>query len=806
MVGKSELLDLVWPNIAVAEDDLQLHLAALRKLLGSTVISTIPGCGYRFAAVLDHAPSGSGAAIPTETSTATTLAPPRCAPNTNLPEVLPPLIGRDDDLAELDLMLDQHRLVTVIGAGGTGKTRLAQYLVHQRRNSHRHGVFWVELASLSDALLVVSTIASALSIQTGNGDPLNGLVAALKSMSLLLALDNAEHLIDEVARVVQAIIPGAPQVRLLVTSQMPLKHTSEQIYRLGSLALPEVSVPVSEAMTFGAVALFVERARAANRQFELTPKNVETVVGICRSLDGMALAIELAAARVPLLGVSKLAQTLNDRLRLLTGGNRGAPQRQQALRAALEWSHGLLNPVEQAVFRRLSVFAGGFSLEVAQYVVADEASDPPLDGWAILDVLGALVDRSLVMVEGAEPPRYRLLESPRTYALERLVASREEASWRRRHAQALLARFTSVDADCWAGHIGVDDAVQALGIDLDNAREALAWAIEHDPSTAVALAPSMDLALTRDRHEERRRLWETTAEHVNSDLPDPLRVAWTLGYFGFWASRKSELSTTLLAAAVSWCQRREDAAMLYRALVALIRCDCQSQNGGELRALLKELRALENPNWPARLRYHGAVAQYICEYESGDFDAAQASMQRTLALAEQAGDSEGVNVALTDLANSAMAAGRVDDAIRLGVALESRLIASRHQILLAAARLNLAGAWLARNNLAQAREVAQKGWPTAAQFELQPPWGDTLALLAALENRPRCAARLQGYGDAAHSARSATKDINDARAAERVDRLVREHMCDAEFERLKAEGAALDDEDVASVAFGLEDT
>ena len=352
-VGKNEWLDAVWPGLVVEENNLQVQISSLRKLLGAAAITTVPGRGYRFtmapsgpAATPATAPAGSPTALPAFPSTPlNTLA-------TNLPEGLPPLIGRQDDLA-----------------------------------------------ALADQAQRVGNLAAALDVRTGDGAPLTALVAALKPLAVLLALDNAEHLADEVSDLVQALLDHCPQVRLLVTSQAPLKLAHERLYRLGALALSEASdTPPSstDALRHGAVALFVERAQAADRHFRLDEGNVAAVVEVCRQLDGMALALELAAARVPLLGVVRLQTALADRLRVLTSGHRGAPARQQTLRAALEWSLGLHNPVEHQVFCRLGVLAGGFTLELAQQVAIDPDGGP-LDEWAVLEALGALADRSLAL-------------------------------------------------------------------------------------------------------------------------------------------------------------------------------------------------------------------------------------------------------------------------------------------------------------------------------------------------------------------------------------------------------------------------
>jgi len=284
----------------------------------------------------------------------------------------------------------------------------------------------------------------------------------------------------------------APQVRVLTTSQEPLKLADEQVYRLGTLALPD-KLTVQGAEHFGAVALFVARAKAALPQFALTDANVATVIEICRRLDGIPLAIELAAARVPLLGVEGLCVRLNDRFRVLTAGARLALRRHQTLRAALEWSYGLLDAGEQAVFRRLGVFAGSFDLDSAQRVVASNG----IDQWAALDALGALVDKSLVVAETGTEPRYRLLETGRAFALEQLAAAGETSAAVDRHARAMLALFECSHEKRWT--MSTQKALECYLADVDNLRAALDWAASPEGSDEllIALARTRSAPLTR---------------------------------------------------------------------------------------------------------------------------------------------------------------------------------------------------------------------------------------------------------------------------------------------------------------------
>lgn len=428
VVPRKELLEQVWQALPAGEASLEAQVAALRKQLGRKAIATVPGRGYQFTL-----PEGEAAADPVTT-------PPTARSATDTPALPPPpasVLGRDVDFAALERLLQQHRLVTLVGAGGIGKTTLALAAAHALQPQEPDGAAWVDLAPLADPALLVSTVARGLGIAAAGANPLAALVKALSQRRMLLVLDNAEHLLDAVAALVQAVLAGAPGVHVLVTSQAALNVGGERLFRLGALAAPELGTPVEEALGYGAVALFVDQAQAADRHFRLTEDKLPAVIDLCTRLDGVALAIKLAAARLPLFGLQGLQARLSERFRLLGHGPRSAPSRQQTLRAALDWSHGLLTPHEQIVFRRLGVFAAGFPLDLAAKTACDETHDE----WAVIEALGGLVDRSLVMLEAGDDGRYRLLESARDYALGKLADAGELPATHERAARVLRQHF-----------------------------------------------------------------------------------------------------------------------------------------------------------------------------------------------------------------------------------------------------------------------------------------------------------------------------------------------------------------------------
>ena len=349
-VASKALLDVVRPRVDVALTD-----------LGEQAVKNIDRPVHAFAV---------GVLVRPPPHPAGRVGPWRRPP---APSVL---VGRDDDLSELQRAMSESRIVTILGPGGIGKTALAPMAAHRAGADRPDAVAWVDLAAISEPSLLASTIGQTLGVAVAGRDPLAALVRGLAARHALVVLDNAEHLADAVAELVSALARGAPQLRLVVTSQTALHVEGEWLFRLGTLAVPQVAMPADAALRHGAVALFAAQARAADRGFAVTDANVDAVVELCRRLDGVALAIKLAAARLPLLGLAGLLARLSERFRLLAGGSRDAPSRQQTLRAALDWSHGLLSPHEQAVFRRLGVFAGHFDLELAAHAVADDGQDP----------------------------------------------------------------------------------------------------------------------------------------------------------------------------------------------------------------------------------------------------------------------------------------------------------------------------------------------------------------------------------------------------------------------------------------------
>ena len=466
-VSKNELLDVVWPKVVVEENNLEVQIVTLRKIFGHPAIATVPGRGYKFTLPV----TVEGDIPPERVTTSTPDLQPR---RTNLPTQAPQLIGREEELEALRTLLRRSPIVTVTGSPGIGKSRLAQAVAISEVAETRGGVWWVDLAPIAAAAHVAPTVAVVLGLSLqGSSPPLDVIVNALRDQATLIVLDNAEHVAQGVVPLCTVLRQEAPNVRLLITSQEPLRIEAESVFKAEALSLPSSDDPMQISES-AAVTLFVCRATAVVRKFQLRPDNQVAIAEICRKLDGIPLAIELAAARVPLLGVDGLRERLDQRLHVLTAGRREIPKRHQTLRAALDWSHQLLSAQEQAVFRRLGAFVGGFTLEAAQEV----ADDREIDQWDVLEHLGALVEKSLVVTEGDAHPRYRMLETTRLFALERLIESAEAESVRRRHRDYFLRLAEEFRHESTVGdqrHHWV-----TLDRERDNLLLALAWAPERE--------------------------------------------------------------------------------------------------------------------------------------------------------------------------------------------------------------------------------------------------------------------------------------------------------------------------------------
>ncbi len=486
LVTKDELMAEVWPGVVVEENNIQVHISAVRKVLatagdGERYLLTVAGRGYRFVAPVTRESVAQGKAPRGADHDASVSADGAAATN-NLPQQLTSLIGREADLAEIKARLSTHRLVTLTGSGGVGKTRLSIEAGRSLLDRYPDGVWLAELAPLNDAQLVTSIVGDVLRVSlNATAGALDALASALRNKELLLIIDNCEHVIAEAARVAEALMRTCPRLSILASSRERLAIAGESVIRVPSLPAPQPSetLTATDARDYAAVRLFVERANALGCGFALTDANAAAVASICRRLDGIPLAIELAAPRLKVLPVEQLAGGLDQRFRLLTGGNRTALPRQQTLHALIDWSYGLLNEAEKMLLPRLSMFLGGTTL--ASITAAVAGDDMPRE--QVADLLLLLVEKSLVQTDlaGSEC-RYGLLESTRYYAAEKLT---DAPRLRRRHAEHFAARLAQASAE-WET-TPTREWIARYEADVDNLRGALEWAFGPDGDVALGL-------------------------------------------------------------------------------------------------------------------------------------------------------------------------------------------------------------------------------------------------------------------------------------------------------------------------------
>ncbi len=643
----------------------------------------------------------------------------------------------------------------------------------------------------------------------GSSDVLPALAAAAAPLSLLLALDNAEAHAPEVAAVVQALLAACAGLHIVVTSQHALGLRAEHLFRLGPLALPVADMSMAQALGCGAIALLAQRVQQHDMAFELREQDLAAAASICSALDGNALAIELAAARVLLLGLPGVAAALDQRLLLLSRGSLDGPARQRSLRAALEWSHGLLSSDEQTVFRRLAVFAGGCTLMLMLPVLQSVSATSDLPHWRLIDALDALVERSLVAFSGGQHDgdalRYRLLESPLALAREMLAASAEEAQLRQCHALATFKHFSAAFERQQDARMRAEELIALLEPDLDNGRAAMAWALRWQPDLALALVRPLYHGLTVNRYPEALLLFERTEALVANCADPALQLNWALIAAIFYGMRHSARAHHWALRATELARQLGDTRSLYRSLGVLAQLrGVVSLN--EQRAALAEMAELEHEDWPAGTRMNRAQAQALFAYHAGDVAGIEPLLRRWLLLAQEAGAPSDISAAQTNLADAALVRGDAAEAVRLNRELEARWSNSRRVRSLATVRLNLCSALLAHGDCVAARGVAEAGWPMAASQALQLFWTATLALLAAREGRSRAAALLAGCCESRMSAVGEVLESNEARSLAQAREFALLALGPTAFEAARAEGALLGDAQVGQVALAQDDS
>ncbi len=672
-VSRDDLIDAVWKHPYVSDEALSRCISMLRHALSDDrsqprYLETIPKRGYRLMvpveiaaterapAASDVPPNGSNRNIPRALPESDDIGIPDWS-RTNLGLQPTPIIGRESELAEVRDLLGAHRLVTLTGSGGVGKTRLALEVGSQSVHDFADGVWLVELAPVSDPELITGMIAAVLGIELGHAQPLKALVQGISRRNVLLILDNCEHLIDAAAALAEVILGAAPGVHLLTTSQMLVGIAGEQAYPVPSLSVPdEDRFAAAQVIRAAAVQLFVERAKLADPHFRLVDRNAAAVAAICRRLEGIPLAIEMAAARAPMLGVEQLAHLLDERFRVLTGGRRTALPRHQTLRATLDWSYGLLAEHERAVFNRLAIFAGGFTLEAASAV----ASDDVIDKTEVIELLTHLIARSLVVADtNAAGKRYRLLETTRAYALERLNESSDGDRARTQH----LAFYLALAEEVWPKLLGADTAdwFRLLDLDRENFLVAHAWCGRMAGGAELGLRLVFALAdywLPFGRLELGHRLTveavrRAEAQQRTLERSRGLSAAAQLAYL---AGRYAEAQGFLEESLPINRQLGNESQITYDLRFLGMLATAQGRFT-EARGYIEEALAMARP-MGSKLQL-GAALTALADLNrlEGDFEAAEPLYQESLALGRALADPRDIIVSLLNLASVSIARG-----------------------------------------------------------------------------------------------------------------------------------------------------
>jgi predicted ATPase/class 3 adenylate cyclase len=707
----------------------------------------------------------------------------------NLPLETTSFVGRESEVADVVGLLAEHHVVTLVGSGGVGKTRVSLHAAAHVLEEYRDGVWVVELAPLAEGSFIPEAIAATLGLRLPNNlEPAAALVAALRTQQLLLVLDNCEHLVAQAAAIVSGIVHACPGVRVLATSRQGLGISGEAVYRMPSLPLAS------------AIELFAARAEAADARFALTDENTPAVAEICHRLDGIALAIELAAARVRILSPTQLQRRLDERFRVLTGGSRDALPRQQTLRALIDWSYDLLSEEERTLLRRLAVFSGGWTLEAAEAVAPDEN----LDATCVLDLLSSLVDKSLVATElGPSETRYRLLESTRSYALEKLVAAEEQQIVSRRHAQ-WAANFVDRAAESYTKKPRVE-WLPGVEAEIDNARGAMTWALGErgDPTLAARIATGLRPFWNDAGFIGEGRRWLLAALDRVEAITD-LRVRALLWHsVAFFSVGKQRVE----AAECGLGLHEQLGDELGIAMCCGILAEGYRMMGrmSEAEATIERTLGLYRKLGKTRSKAYAVAldSRALLLHALGRLDEAGRLYIEASALYESLGDEERAMTPRMYLADLTFRAGNVRQA--LAIASEAiRFFQERGNVIREAnARANVAAYRLALDEIDEVEREARASLALCRQ--LQSPQMTVVAIehlanVAAARNDARLAGRLSGYVNAWYEREGLEREWTEARCHELLLRRLCELLPQADIERYADEGVALTEDEAAAEA------
>jgi predicted ATPase/class 3 adenylate cyclase len=724
----------------------------------------------------------------------------------NLPIQSTSFVGRTTELAEITALVKGYRLVTLVGSGGIGKTRTSLQVGANLLDERSDGVWFVELAPLSSGDYIPTTVAQALGLTLSpEGDPSANLTRALEAKKMLLVFDNCEHLVQPAARLISTIVRTCPNVTVLASSRQALGVEGEVTYRLPTLDVPSAvdaaRFTAEDAARCAATALFIERARAVDQRFVPTDENASTIAEICRRLDGIPLAIELAAARVKILTPRQLRERLDERFRVLTRGNRDVLPRQQTLRALIDWSHDLLDERERTLFRRLGVFVDGFTLEAA----ASVGSGAGLDAIDVFELLDSLVDKSLVLAEAdGDAMRFRMLESTRAYAAEKLESAGERAATARRHLLWLRDRFA--EAWLYRERTGAGDEIDALfAAALDDVRAALDWASADDPRAGGELIAALDATWRYFGIDgEGIARLEAYAANLADDDPALLSRLWIA--FASLAGDSGHVARALDAAAgaVALARASGDGLVLGHALRTYALCAAKARRFDEAQAALGEARALgtESVRLPLLILDTMAFVSGLC----GDLDASARAYEQLREANRALGSVRDERANVINLAETEHERGNSRRAIALLHELLPDMRSAADRVALTNVLTNLAAYHVAVDELAAASDAAREVIralaprdPRAFQVAVA---AEHLALALALADDLERACRLAAYAETALGALGFEREYAERATRERLVALLAARLEPAERERLEAQGASLAPTAAIALALG----
>jgi predicted ATPase/class 3 adenylate cyclase len=728
---------------------------------------------------------------------------------TNMPIQPTPLIGRRQEVTEAVTLMRREgiRLVTLTGAGGTGKTRLSLRVAAELVADFQDGVFLVDLVSISDPHLFIPTVAHTLSVRERPGESLSEtLNDYLRDKKLLLVLDNFEQLLDA-GPAVSALLAGASNLKALVTSRAPLHVSGEHEYSVPPLAVPDLnrSEPPARLAAYEAVQLFLERAQAVKPEFELTSENAPAVAEICARLDGLPLAIELGAARVRILSPQALLGRLSQRLALLTGGALDAPARQRTLRDTIEWSYGLLNASEQRLFARLSVFLGGRTIDAAE-AVCDPAADL---GAAVFDGIASLVEKSLLRQdEGpAGEPRFLMLETIREYALDRLERSGEGELLQQRHADYFVALAEEAEPEI----LGADQVLwlERLEAERDNFRAALGWLLERgDTELALRLIGSLRRAWVARGYLSETRKWLEAAFERGAALPPwvEAKALYGLGRVALVEGDYDEAIPSLERSVRLFRELGQADGLVFSLADLSFIATVQGRPEDAQRFAdesLAEAKAAGNETTIA-----AALHSLACtKLDASEYGEARSLFEQSLALRRKLGDKRNIANSLGYLGSLALLEGDYDDATALldeslalgrdlgNLLIVSAALANESLVALAAGHAGRAAA-LCIEGLALSHELGDKRTTVECLH--------ALAGIAAVQGEPIQAALLSGAAESVHAEIKAPPSPAERMVSERFLRIARAAVDEESFSDSWARGRRMSYD--AAVAHALENT